>query len=356
MVTAGAIQLPKTFVKMSNKLPVSTPPPVSDCEWQYLEDLSCAYWKSETLFAALEIDIFSYLREPVSTALLTEQINADQHKLHRLLTALCKLHLVDQINDLWQNSSLASRYLDKNAAEHLGHFLLYRRYIQNPWQNLTGTITGASTVPALSPSDSYQKRTFHYVRALDQLSKLKAHEIIPHLKQFSLGKRFLDIGGGAGALCRELQQTVPDATTVLFDLPETLEVARQLYPNSLWDNILTTGGNFLKHDFTGTEPFSLVILSNILHIYEYSMALSVLEKAISLSVENGIILVHDYFPDRDHYSVKGALYDINMMVNTYNGSCHDSQTIAALLAEAGATMHLILDLTSDSTILIASRP
>jgi SAM-dependent methyltransferase len=330
--------------------------PASDSDWQYLEDLSCAYWKSEILFAALELDIFSYLQEAASTTLLAQLTKAEQYKLTRLLSALSKLHLVEQINGLWQNTPLANRYLDKSAAEHLGYFLLYRRYIQSPWQNIAGTITDSTTVPALATSDSYQKRTFHYVRALDELARLKAHEIVPHLTTLPLGNRFLDIGGGAGALCRELHNIIPGAVTVLFELPEIIEAAKQLYPQNSWHNIHATGGNFLDHDFTETATFSLAMLSNILHIYDYPMARSVLQKAISLVVDRGLILIHDYFPDRNHYPVKGALYDINMMVNTYNGSCHDSQAILSLLAEAGVKEPLIIDLESDSTIILASKP
>ncbi len=76
------------------------------------------------------------------------------------------------------------------------------------------------------------------------------------------------------------------------------------------------------------------VLSNFLHAYGPDEAEQLLQRAVSMLKPGGMVVIHDYFPDRTGRSPqKGALYDLAMMLNTFNGACHTTATIGAWLEQ-----------------------
>ena len=322
---------------------------------QYLENLATAYWYSEALFAALDLDIFSYLEQGHPSADLAVVAACKAPELERLLKTLAGMGLVSQNGNEWRNSETAHCYLVKGGREYLGDFLLYRRYLQGPWQSLAARVSTRKLPVALGPEDEYDKRTFYYVRAMDALARFKAAEIASRLTKFSWQAPILDIGGGAGALSRRLLQDCVSGRAILLDLPEVLAAGQELYPGSRpWEGMERLPGDFREYEFR--EQFGVVLMGNFLHIYDADEARSLLAKAAGLLVPGGLLVVHDYFPDLPgDFSLKGLFYDLNMMLNTYEGGCHCSSDVLSWLSAAGLECCEVMDLETDSGIIVARR-
>lgn len=321
---------------------------------QALEDLACAYWLSDVLFAALELQLFTHLGPGPTLVALTRSANCLGAPLARLLTALAQLGLVHEENGRWHNQPLAARHLVAGSADYMGDFLLYRRYLQEPWQGLAAAVAGRPLAPTLSRQDDYPTRNLHYVRALDQLARQKATEIVTLLADLPWRGPLLDIGGGAGTLGRALIRQQPTEAT-LFELPEVLAAARSLYPDpGDWHGITTLAGDFRNHAFADDEGFGLILLANVLHTYDEAEARHCLDKAATLLAAGGHLLIHDYCPDRT--PVKGQLYDLNMMLNTARGTCHQAHSLGYWLTASGLHNVRIIDLASDSSLILAQAP
>lgn len=332
--------------------------------FQFLEDLSTAYWLSETLFAALELKIFDFLDEqPLTPAELAKLTGCRQDELGRVLRVLIGLELVEESEGRWLNGQLANIYLVSGKASFMGDFLLYRKYMQDGWQSLSARLRGCAGEGATNrqAEDDYAQRTYNYVRATDQVMRQKAVEIAALVNPLAWQAPVLDVGGAAGSLCRALlrarKAAMPKQPEILsqadlVDLPEVLTAARQLYPNNEdWHGITLIESDF--RDFSTEKRYGLIVLSNFLHVYSAEEAEELLGKAASLLVEGGVLLIHDYFPDRHGPSLaKGALYDLAMMLNTYNGRCHTSATIRCWLKKCLLPEGQMYDLSTDSSILI----
>ncbi len=322
---------------------------------QALEDLACAYWLSDVLFAALELRLFGFLEaSPLPLPELARTANCLEMPLAKLLEALAQLGLIHEVEGRWHNQPLATRHLVPGTPEYLGDFLLYRRYLQAPWQGLAAAVAGRPLAPALSHQDDYPTRNLHYVRALDQLARLKAAEIVALLGEVPWRGPVLDLGGGAGALSRALiRQQLTQAT--LFELPEVLAAARSLYPDpAAWQGLTTLAGDFRSHAFADHERFGLVLMANFLHTYDEAEARQYLAKAAALLAAGGLLLIHDYFPGRS--PIKGQLYDLNMMLNTPHGQCHQASALGEWLAACGLQNTRVIDLASDSSLILAQAP
>ena len=327
---------------------------------QYLENLATAYWYSEALFAALELEIFPIMACPVALEDLAKSTSCKPAELERLLITLESLNIVSQTVAVqarssvrnWQLTALAHRYLAPDSPEYLGDFLLYRRYLQTPWQKLAARISSRPLPDQLSPDDDYPTRTLYYVRALDALARRKAMEI-SNLAGSAWQMPVLDIGGGAASLSRCLLKGVAGGRAVLLEIAEVLAAAAVLYPHkSQWTGIEKRAGDFRKAEFS--EDFGTILMANMLHIYNPHEAKQLIGKAAGLLKPGGLLLVHDYFPDRPGPALaKGALYDLNMMLNTYEGHCHTGNNIMNWLKEAGLCAIRVNDLGSDSSIITA---
>ncbi len=329
--------------------------------FQFLEDLSTAYWYSEVLFAALELNLFDRIEQGNhELESLAIALDCSPEHLHRMMKALQGIGLIkEQEKGCWRNFPATRRYLLPESPDFMGNFLLYRKYIQNTWQNITKKLSYDTdrkrTIPSSAPDD-YETRSFNYVRAMDELARQKAGEIAGLCSTMVWNSPILDIGGGAGAICRRLLQNIIPGEAFLLDLPEVIRAAKILYPKpEYWAGIQTVEGNFLTHEFQPGERFGTIIISNFLHIYNQEDAKCIVRKSVDLLRKKGLILIHDYFPDRTKlFPHKGLLYDINMMLNTCEGVCHDSSLVVSWLQEVEFEKIEIQDLPSDSSIILAS--
>ncbi len=341
------------------KLPFQDSDPAKR-DFQYLEDLATAYWYSEVLFAALELRLFEIIeRAGSSLEDLAKAAGCAEPELSRLLRVLERLDLVGRVDGAWFNNQLARRFLLPEGERYLGDFLIYRRFMRGGWRGLSKKVFlgQVEDIPPPSPEDEYQRRTLRYTQALDALAREKAREIVEIMAGETWEPPILDIGGGAGALAKAFLETAPTGDAYLLDLSEVIQAARDLYPQpGYWERLQTIEGDFRDITLTGDRRYGLIIMSNFLHAYSGPEARALLQKAVSLLREDGVLLIHDYFAERRGASPhKGPLYDLNMMLNTYNGECHEAGQVSGWLREIGMERVRVRDLATDSSVIVAGR-
>ncbi len=110
--------------------------------FQFLEDLSTAYWYSEMLFAAIELNLFELIESGNrNLKALSNASNCKEEELHRLMKGLQGLNLIHE-TDIggWINSPVARYYLLPDSDDYMGNFILYRKYIKKGWQEIVERI------------------------------------------------------------------------------------------------------------------------------------------------------------------------------------------------------------------------
>lgn len=330
--------------------------------FQFLEDLVTAHWCSEVLFAALELDLFARLgREDRSAAGLAGDEGWDRDALERLMEALVEMGLLVKWDGRFANGPLAARHLLPGGPEYLGEFLVYRRYMATHWRRLPQRVrlgSEANRRPEEESDQTYADRVLAYVRSLDAQAGLKAREAFERLSLL-LDKppsRILDLGGGAGAWCRAAVDRWPGTEALLVDLPEVIAAAKRTYPQAeQWRNIATMAGD-CRSLAIPRRSFDLIVVSNLLHAYGEAEAQEILKRAAGFLASDGAVVVHDYCKEGwGGNPLKGWLFDLHMLINTFNGRIHAMDRLASMLATAGLGNWQMLNLASDSSIVIA-RP
>lgn len=330
-------------------------------DFQYLEDLATAAWFSEVLFAAIELHLFGLIETNYPDTITLARLSETNEKgLIRLLTVLERQRLILREGEKWSNSQVVRKYLLQESPAYIGNFLFYRKYMQDNWKAIVRNISLKKPPPEENTGAAdYETRTFNYVRAMDELVKQKAEDILNVVGTDTWKPPVLDVGGGAGSLSRMLLEKIAghgehEVCGDLFELAEVIQAARKLYPGpGAWKHLKPLEGDFRKAAFAPEKKYGLILLSNFLHAYDAQEAESLLLSACRQLKKDGMVVIHDYFPDRrGRAPLKGPLYDLNMMLNTYNGRCHASSDIIIWLEKAGISRTATRDLATDSSVIL----
>lgn len=326
--------------------------------FQYLDDLASGYWISEVLFTAVEERLFTLL-EPAGKTLeeIAEELQWEAKALKRYLDTLCVLGLLNCYEGLYSNSGLSAQYLVEGKPHYLGDMILWRKYLASYWQELKACLQAGRRVNFAPQGEEREKqaaRIRKYINAMDNVARAKVQELLPIFTGMSFQGHILDVGTGSGALAAGFLEKFPETQATLMDLAPVLEYTQELMEKrGLKERVTYCAANILEPWPVEERKYDLVILSNIIHAYSQEEAPFILENALKSLKPGGYILIHDYF--LEHYPEKARIYDLNMLVNTYNGKIFAAQWLQEKLKELGLEVTELIPLKTDTALLIAGQ-
>ncbi|OGW47663.1 MAG: metal-binding protein [Nitrospirae bacterium GWC2_57_9] len=323
---------------------------------QYLEDLATGYWFSEVLFTAVEMDLFSLVGAGATVEELSGALHANPHGVERFLQALCAMGLVVSAGQRYFNTKLSSDYLLRGKDQYQGDSILWRKYLRPGWNGLKECVQEGGRVDYTGnevPSER-NRRTQKYIRAMDGIAKIKAHELVGFFENGSVKGEILDVGAGSGAVAATVLEHFPEAKALFIDLPDVLDQTREfLSRRGLSNRSHFCPANILEPWPVKKQSFDLVILSNILHAYSEEELPHILRSAADCLGDQGVLLIHDFF--REHYPEKAALSDLNMFINTYNGRVFSGKYVQEQLLQLELSCTDLVPLKTDTAVLFAAK-
>lgn len=324
---------------------------------QYLEDLATAYWYSEVLFTALENDLFTILAEKgMTSGELADHLKWDPQATERFLRALCSLGLLCLYEEQYSNTVLAGNYLVRGKKYYQGESILWRKYLSTGWRELAGCLQAGGRVSYADDADGVEleQRIKKYIRAMDNVARAKAQEIVPLFAGLFDGGEILDVGAGSGAVTAGFLEHFPGMKATLVDLKQVIPVTEEMIKEQgLTGRVQFLGANILEAWNLPEKHFDLVVISNIVHAYSGAEISGILSQAARVLKPGGYLLVHDFF--LEHSPDKAALFDLNMFINTYNGRTFPSGWVVEQLQENGLQSTDLISLQSDTGVITASR-
>lgn len=323
---------------------------------QYLENIATAYWFSEVLFTAVELDLFSLIGEEGATVQeLTLSLGANSDGIVRFLHVLIQIGLVTYNGQRYFNTRLSSSYLQKGKDKYQGDSILWRKHLRSEWQGLKECIRKGGRVSY--PDDTASKMTERiqrYIRAMDNIAKTKTHELFGFFKNWAIEGEIVDVGAGSGAVAAAFLERFPLAKATLLDLPDVFSQTADLISRGVFsDRLQCRPANILESWPVADKTAEIVILSNILHAYSQNELPHILRSAVSCLAKDGVLLIHDFF--QEHCPEKAALSDLNMLINTYNGRVFSAADVREQLLHLGMFCSDLAPLESDTAVLFASK-
>jgi cyclopropane fatty-acyl-phospholipid synthase-like methyltransferase len=218
----------------------------------------------------------------------------------------------------------------------------------------TGTPLFRLSSDALISGDP--ERVRRYIRAVHTGSLEAAHRVA-ELAPLLPGSSLLDVAGGSGIFGAEYARRTPGLRAILFDLPATIEVAREILAGEGLDDLVTYRAGDYRHDPL-PGPADVVLLSNLLQTESVDGARQILAKAREAVRPGGTLLVHGVMANRAGTEpLEAVLHSLHLYVVFDQGRAYSADEIAEWLAEAGFGVRSTRPLGSPfrSTLIQAAR-
>ena len=214
--------------------------------------------------------------------------------------------------------------------------LLHMSRLWVGWSDLTEIVekgAGSERKPP-APMDIADRRAF--IGAMHVVGRTLSEDIAASL-DLSGCLKLLDIGGGSGTYTIAFLKRNPKLKAILFDLKDVIPMARErLLSDGLLVRVELIAGDFYHDDLPG--GCDLALLSAIIHQNSPEQNLELYRKAYRALDPGGMLLIRDHIMDESRTSPpEGAMFAINMLVNTRGGDTYTFQEVEQGLKEAGFT-------------------
>lgn len=292
---------------------------------KHLRRITSGYTASRVLLTASNYHIFDCLEKPLTAKSLAKRLSLDARAAEIMLDALVALQFLKKIGSTYRNTKTSSTLLVRGKPYYQGDILAHHDSLWDSWSDLDSILkTGR-------PSS----RTRHhdaFIRGMHNLSVLRAGKIVSSLDLKGV-KKVLDLGGGPGTYAIEFAKKGIDVA--LFDIDETYSIARDIISSfKIKGNIDFIPGDFIDDDIG--KGYDLVLISQIFHAYGKKDNIHLLRKVYRSLNRNGRVLIQEFLVNDDRTSpVPGALFAINMLVNTSSGRTYSPREMITWLRRTG---------------------
>lgn len=324
---------------------------------EYINEISYGYWKSQVLFVAVESDIFTLIGSKVKSGKdIAKKLGSDLRATEMLLNALVSLGLLKKTKGMYSNTAVANHCLTKSSSQYQGDRILHFHHMWDYWSRLSTAVrTGKPTAFDNSKEDVDEQSLREFIRAMHNIATVQAGEIYRKL-QIKKYNRLLDLAGGQGSYAVSFARKNKNLKAVVFDLPDVVKIAREYIKKSgMTEQITVNSGNCLEDNF-GNELYDIVLVSNLLHIYDPAENLKILKKCWESLIEKGIVVIQEFILSPSKTTpLFGILFSLNMLMGTQRGSSYSSVEMKEWLKKVGFRKIKKIDLGLDSGLIIGYK-
>ena len=328
-------------------------PPPSGPVWSIIQGFG-SYW---TLVAAIELDVFDEIQRQGPTRIepLAERLSVSVEHLGHLCDALVSFGFLDQVDDVYELTETAERYLCTDGAASMASLVRVAPGPLANWERLADTIrTGRVGQPIEADPVAFYgplvEATFAtQLRAASRLGLRLGWSRRP-------GLRVLDLGAGRAPWSIAVLEQSNDSTAVINELPGVIDLAeRTLGERDLMHRVQLLAGDF--HNIA-LEPnsFDVVVLGNICRTEGDAGARALVQRAFDALRAEGELLIVDYFADNERkHNPFGVQMGLTMLANTERGRMLTNAQVCGWLRDVGFCNVRLLEPIGFTHVYVASR-
>jgi precorrin-6B methylase 2 len=307
------------------------------------------------LAAAADLDVFTALGDsPTSAETLAARIRTDPRAMAVLLDALAALGLLTKQGDRFAVPSDVAELLTEGSPRNLLPGVRHQANCLRRWVQLARVAQTGRPAERTPSVRGPQADCESFIGAMNDFSETVAPSVIARLMPLRFG-RLLDIGGASGTWTIAFLLAAPDATAVLFDLPEVVPLARErLTRANMADRVTLVAGDYNTDPMPGGAD--LAWLSAIAHQNSRQENRLLYAKIQAALVPGGILVIRDIVMDASRTQPPaGALFAVNMLTATEGGGVFTFDEYREDLESAGFVDAQLLHWDEGMNSLIRAR-
>ena len=307
------------------------------------------FQESRVILTALELDLFSAIGSGATAAQAAATAGTEARATEMLLHALASLELVRKEGAVFHNSPVAARFLAASSPDSARMAMLHTVGLWHRWSGLTECVrTGTA-----APDERSMESTEAFIAAMHNNARQRAAQLAQAAAAGA--NRMLDVGGGSGAYAIAFTEANAKLRAEVLDQPAVLAIAeRHIREAGLEERISTRVGDLRTDEFGG--GYDLVLISAICHMLGVEENRNLLARAYRALAPGGRVAIQDFLLRADKTGPRaGALFSLNMLVNTRGGSSYSEEEYTGWLREVGFGEVRRVALAGPAGVLIAVR-
>jgi SAM-dependent methyltransferase len=253
--------------------------------------------------------------------------------LTRLLDAIVTLGLLEKQDARYRLTAAGAR-LSSRHPETVLPMVLHSNHLWDSWGRLTEVVRRGPGPMQRSATTASPQAQQAFIGAMHAVGVGLAAEIAGAVPLTPF-RRLLDIGGASGTYTIAFLRRNPEMAATLFDLEGVIPLARQrLEAVGLLGRVELVAGDFYRDELP--SGCDLALLSAIIHQNSPEQNLDLFRKVHRVLDPGGMLLIRDHIMDESRTCPPGgALFAINMLVNTPGGDTYTFDEVKAGLDAAG---------------------
>jgi len=326
----------------------------TDLSAESIQQIARGFSRSRILLAAVELDIFTLLAEtPLSAVAVVKKLKSNLRATTIFLDALAAMDLLFKENDSYRTDPELVSLLTEGSDESILPSLMHTAHLWKTWSQLTDVVQGGG--PASKTDAGGKDWTKAFIGAMHVRALRDAPELVKDIDP-GTAQNLIDVGGGSGSYTIGFLKTTSGMRATIFDLPEVIPMARErVTEESLIDRVTLVAGDFNEDDLPGGHD--LALLSAIIHQNSHEQNISLYKNAYGALDPGGRIIVRDYAMSSDRTQpASGAMFAINMLVNTQGGNSYTFAEIKGGLEKAGFERVRLLQENEMSSLVEGFKP
>jgi SAM-dependent methyltransferase len=228
--------------------------------------------------------------------------------------------------------------------------------ILRAWSQLAWVAKAGIPTPKTSSIRGPEADRASFIAAMHSVSGPMADGLVAQLGSLKF-RHLLDVGGASGTWTLAFLRARPGTTATIFDLPDAITQARQrLASTEFADRVTLVPGDFYRDDLPGGADLAWV--SAICHQHSRQHNRELFAKVHKALPPGGRIVIRDVVmePSRTE-PLQGALFAINMLVNTASGDTFTFQEYAEDLQSSGfRNAQLVVKHEVMNSVIVAKKP
>jgi len=247
-----------------------------------------------TLEAAHGVGIFERLGEgTASDERLAADLDLEPAAVGKVLIVLAAMGLLDRDGDAWRLTPKAEATLLPAAPHYQGNMLVHQANVWSFWSDLEAVLQGKTGGWVFDPNGRPFLRSHRdFVLGMHNIAMAGRAADLAERVDLTGRHTLADVGGGPGTYAMALCERYPDLTATVMDLPETVEIARDVIERLGMSHRVRTAVCDWKADEFGTGN-DVVLMSSVLH-GPRSEAEMKLAKAHRSMKAGGLLVIQDF--------------------------------------------------------------
>jgi predicted O-methyltransferase YrrM len=285
--------------------------------------------------AAAEVNLWTALAGEWLTAdELARKLNCDPRAISMLLDAVVALELLEKRDGRYHVPPELREWLVEGSPTSVLPMLWHVINILRGWSQLAQTVKDGVPAPLPASIRGEEADRAAFIAAMHAISGPMADGLVAQLGPLKF-RHLLDVGGASGTWTLAFLRAVPTARATIFDLPDAIRQARQRLAGTEYaDRVTLVPGDFYVDDLPGGADFAWV--SAICHQHSRRHNRELFAKVCKALVPGGQIAIRDMVMEPCRTKpLDGALFAINMLVNTNSGGTFTFEEFAEDLRMAG---------------------